>query len=286
MNYTEHYELIKPGINDMVDVTEINSNMDTIDSTMYDTASTVNTLSSDMSTATGDIADLKQDISAIQNQLANIKTTYELLTFTTDLDFDDYTEPGLYYVDNTDDIDPSDWAMLKFPDYNPYIIDTRACLPFLFKVEVVCDKESGEKGVIQYISPNRNNTKLGEWAYYRYGRNGYEGDPAVVQFGSWKRNSLLDSSAEIALNGDLHLADNNTWDGEYSSLKATITSIKQSATYVVANPIDEPVTELNTIKIGDVVYKLPTGSVTTSTNAMISILPSNVSISNEGSVEE
>ena len=55
---------------------------------------------------------------------------------------------------------------------------------------------------------------------------------------------------------------------------------------IEANPSTTPSAILNTIRIGGVVFSVPSGDATTTTNANITILSSYTSVGEEGSVEE
>lgn len=290
MNNTEHYNLNKPGMMEVADINILNANMDTVDNVMYQNEQAAAAANSAVETAQSDISTLNADMAAVKSDVADLdtKSTYKILTFTTDLNLDDYVEPGLYYVENTNNINPGGWGGYNFPDYNLFQPETISFLPFLFKVEVLYEKDDGEKGVVQYISPSRGHIfRLGEWAYHRYGER--SSGSTHVLFYDWRRDSLLGFDTEIEHQGDISdisLAKNGTWDGEHTSLKDTIASTNSKIINIVANPVESPVSELNTIKIGDIVYKLPTGSITTSTNANITVLSSSTSVGEQGRVEE
>ena len=132
------------------------------------------------------------------------------------------------------------------------------------------------------------------------------GDWVVTQNGLGKDNSLVTPSVirtTTSVRSDKLYADTDIYINN-QSLLSTLSSKQDTlvagdnitiennvisavgGTEVVANPSEEPTAVLNTIKIGNIVYGIPSGDATTSTNARISTLSSTTSTGIEGRIEE
>ena len=135
-------------------------------------------------------------------------------------------------------------------------------------------------------------SEIGDWIVTEQGLGKEDSviTPSVVRTTTSVRSDKFYADTDIYINNQSLLS---TLSSKQDTLVAgdniTIENNVISAvggTEVIANPSEEPTAVLNTIKIGNIVYGIPSGDATTSTNARISTLSSTTSTGIEGRIEE